>query len=138
MTYVLDTNAVSALMKSHPLVVARLSGVARADVAVPQPVLAEIAYGIERLPISRRRDVLQQRFDLLRSELPRAVWTDDVSDAFGKIKARLEKIGRRLEDLDAAVAAHAVAHGAILVTANIRHMGRIPNLSIEDWSAPPE
>jgi len=71
-------------MKGHPRVVARLSGVARADVAVPQPVLAEIAYGVERLPISRRGEVLQQRFELLRSELPRAAWTDEVSDACGR------------------------------------------------------
>jgi tRNA(fMet)-specific endonuclease VapC len=133
-TYVLDTNAVSALMRSHPRVVARLSGVARAYVAVPQPVLAEIVYGIERLPVSRRREVLQQRFELLRSELPRAAWTDEVSDAFGRIKARLEKLGRRIEYLDAAVAAHALAHGAILVTANVRRMGRMTNLFIEDWS----
>ena len=138
MKYVLDTNAVSALMRSDERVIARLSEVDRADVAVPQPVLAEIAYGIERLPSSKRRAALEERFQLLRSELPRAPWTDDVTDEFGRIKARLEKLGRRLEDLDAAMAAHAVAHEATLITANVRHRIRIPNLAIEDWSRPLE
>ena len=138
MKYVLDTNALSALMKSHPRVIERLSEIDRADVAVPQPVLAEIAYGIERLPPSRRRDMLTQRFELLRAELPRVPWTDDVTDEFGRIKARLEKLGRRIEDLDAAVAAHAVANQATLVTANVRHMIRIANLSVDDWSRPLE
>ena len=138
MKYVLDTNAVSALMRSDERVIARLSEVDRADVAVPQPVLAEIAYGIERLRSSKRRAALEERFQLLRSELPRAPWTDDVSDEFGRIKARLEKLGRRVEDLGAAVAAHAVAHEATLITANVRHIIRIPNLAIEDWSRPLE
>lgn len=44
--YLLDTNAVSALMKGVPAVVDRLQTIPRADVAVPQPVLAEIAYGL--------------------------------------------------------------------------------------------
>ena len=68
--YVLDTNAVSALMKGNPAVVERLATYTPADVAVPQPVIAEIAFGIERLPRSRRRSVLQSRFDLICSELP--------------------------------------------------------------------
>ena len=62
--YVLDTNAVSALMKGTAAVVERLAATAPADVAVPQPVLAEIAFGIERLPRSKRRAALQSRFDL--------------------------------------------------------------------------
>jgi len=48
--YVLDTNAVSALMKGNPAVVERLAATEPAGVTVPQPVLAEIAFGIERLP----------------------------------------------------------------------------------------
>jgi tRNA(fMet)-specific endonuclease VapC len=100
---------------------------------VPQPAIAEIAYGIERLPPSRRRTALQERLDLLRSQLPRCPWTDEVSEAFGRIKAALEKRGQRIEDLDAAIAAHAAATGATLVTANTGQMARIPGLRIENW-----
>ena len=109
MKYVLDTNAVSALMKGDVRVIERLEQVGKNEVAVPQPTLAEIAYGIERLPRSRRRDCLQTRFDLLRQELLRAEWTDEVSECYGTIKATLEKKGRRIEDFDAAIAAHALA-----------------------------
>ena len=61
MKCVLDTNAISALMKSEPSAVARLARTSPPDVSVPQPVLAEIAYGIERLPRSKRRRRLQER-----------------------------------------------------------------------------
>ncbi|MBI4484641.1 MAG: PIN domain-containing protein [Acidobacteria bacterium] len=133
MIHVLDTNAVSALMKGSAAVVERLAAAAPADIAIPQPVLAEIAFGIERLPRSKRRAALQTRFDLICLELPRAEWTDAVSHAYGRIKAMLERRGMRIEDFDAAIAAHALALDATLVTANLDHMTRVPGLRIEDW-----
>jgi tRNA(fMet)-specific endonuclease VapC len=133
-TYVLDTNAVSALMRGDEAVVKRLASHVPADVAIPQPVIAEIAYGIERLPRSRRRRLLQSRFDLVCSEIPRTAWTDTVSQAYGRVKATLERRGTRIEDFDAAIAAHALAAGATLVTANLEHMTRVPGLKVEDWT----
>jgi tRNA(fMet)-specific endonuclease VapC len=133
-TYVLDTNAVSALMKGEPAVIERLAATTPAGVAIPQPVIAEIAFGIERLPRSKRRTSLQARFDLISAELPRADWTDAVSQRFGRIKATLERRGTRIEDFDAAIAAHALALEATLVTANLDHVIRVPGLRVEDWS----
>jgi tRNA(fMet)-specific endonuclease VapC len=121
-------------MKGTAAVVARLAATAPADVAVPQPVLAEIAFGIERLPRSKRRAALQSRLDLISAELPRAEWTDAVSQMFGRIKATLERRGTRIEDFDAAIAAHALALDATLVTANVDQMIRVPGLRVENWS----
>ncbi|HYQ16370.1 MAG TPA: PIN domain-containing protein [Polyangiaceae bacterium] len=135
MKYVLDTNAVSLLMKGDPAVIARLKQLARTDVCLPQPVIAEIEYGLQRLGRSKRRDSLASRFELLKRELSRASWSDEVSEAFGTIKAALERRGARIEDFDAAVAAHALAEECVLVTANMKHMARVAGLTIEDWSA---
>jgi tRNA(fMet)-specific endonuclease VapC len=135
--YVLDTNTVSLLMRGDERVISRLAGAGRSSVFLPQPVIAEIAYGLERLPRGKRRDALQARFDLIRGELARAIWSDEVSEAFGRIKARLERLGRRIEDFDAGIAAHAVVAGAVLVTSDGRHMGRIQGLQIEDWASVP-
>lgn len=134
MTYVLDTNAVSALMKGAPAMVDRLGSIEPADVGVPQPVLAEIAFGIERLPRSKQRARLQTRFDLICAEIRRAEWTDAVSHAYGRIKATLERRGQRIEDFDAAIAAHALAVDATLVTADLDHMTRFPGLLVQDWN----
>jgi predicted nucleic acid-binding protein len=77
-------------MKGDPMVLQRLQEVNRGDVSIPQPVIAEISYGIERLPRSKRRELLQSRFDVIRFELGRANWTDPVSERFGTIKATFE------------------------------------------------
>ena len=134
MTYVLDTNAVSAIMKRAPAVVARVAALDRSQLAIPQPVMAEIAVGIARLPQTKRRAALQHAFDLIASEFVRAEWTDAVSETYGRIKAALERRGARLEDFDLAIAAHALAMNAALVTANTGHMTRVPGLRVEDWS----
>ena len=96
--------------------------------------MAEIAYGIERLPRSKRREALEERFDLVCMELARTPWTDAVSERFGAIKAALERKGRRIEDFDAAIAAHALAEDAVLVTANLDGMTRVSGLIVEDWA----
>ena len=61
-------------------------------------------------------------------------WSDEVREALAGTKSGLECKGERIEDFDAAVAAHAMAAGCILVTANLKHMTRVPGLEVEDWS----
>jgi tRNA(fMet)-specific endonuclease VapC len=133
-TYLLDTNTISALMRADAVVADRLARINRSDVWLPRPALAEIAYGIAVLPASKRRTYLDERRKLVTSAIQHAEWTDQVSDAFGRIKAALEKRGERIEDLDIAIAAHAIADDRVLVTSDRQHMPRVPGLVIEDWS----
>jgi len=132
--YVLDTNIVSSLMRGDVNVAARLQAVPRSAVAVPQPVFAEVAYGVERVAKSKKKVWLTVQFARLRRELAVCLWTDEVTDAFGRIKASLERQGRLIEDFDAAIAAHALAADATLVSTNTGHMAQVPGLKLEDWS----
>jgi len=52
--YVLDTNTLSFAMAGEPSVSERLLSHARTDVLLPQPVIAEIEYGLARLQESKR------------------------------------------------------------------------------------
>jgi tRNA(fMet)-specific endonuclease VapC len=134
MKYVLDTNTLSFLMKGQPTAVKALSALKPRDVLVPQPVLAEVEYGLARLPQSRRRMSLVSRFRLFSQEVGRAEWTDDVSSAFGALKARLHRRGVPLEDMDIAVAAHAIALDATLVSSDHSHISRIRGLRLTSWA----
>lgn len=131
--YVLDTTIVSALMRSEPDASARMLATPPDDVRIPQPVLAEIAYGLSRLPRSRRRKQLEERFEVLVETVARAPWTDDVSRRFGDLKAQLERRGQRIDDFDIAIAAHALSIDATVVTRNLRHFERMDGVVVETW-----
>lgn len=133
MKYVLDTNILSFAMMGEEMVIERLLSEARTDVFLPAPALAEIEYGLARLPNSRRRDRLRHRLEELVRNASIAPWTREVILAFGRIKAQLETRGQRIEDFDIAIAAHALASDAVLVTDNIAHMGRIPGIRLKNW-----
>jgi len=90
----------------------------RADVGITQVTVAEIEFGLRYLPASRRRRLLQEQWNVISPELMRLPWDDQVSRAFGERKARFERAGKRMSDFDLAIAAHAIAHGAIIVTAD--------------------
>lgn len=132
-SYVLDANIVSALMRGETETEERLLRESPTAVYLTQPVIAEIHYGLARLPRSRRRDGLTNRFELLVRALPRASWTDEVSARYGTVKAALETAGIRIEDFDVAIAAHALALGAVLATRNLKHFSRISELEVEGW-----
>ena len=131
MKYILDTNTVSFVMRGDANVSRRLTSHDRTEVFLPQPVVAEIEYGLARLPRSARKKRLVERFEMVCDEIQRLIWTDDVSRFFGATKADLEKRGLRLEDFDVATAAHALALDATLVSDNVAHMERIRALRLE-------
>jgi tRNA(fMet)-specific endonuclease VapC len=105
-------------MKGAPAVSARIAQTAREDVGVSQITVAEIEFGLHYLPPSKRRTELRRQWGAIGSELLRVSWDDRISRAFGEHKARLERSGDRISDFDLAVAAHAIALGLIVVTAD--------------------
>jgi tRNA(fMet)-specific endonuclease VapC len=114
----LDTNTVSALMIGRDSVARRVAELPRDDVAICQVTAAEIEFGVRLLPRSRRRSALERQWAAIGLELVRLPWDDEVSRVFGERKARLDRAGMRMSDFDLAVAAHAIAHGATVVTAD--------------------
>ena len=132
---VLDTNVVSAAMRHEAAVLERLAGRSPDELVLPSPVVAEICYGIERLPAgSRRRALLQQEFDRLRRVLRPEDWSVGAAEIFGEQKAALENRGETIEDMDLAIGAIALHLGATLATGNAKHFRRMNGLVMEDWT----
>lgn len=55
------------------------------------------------------------------------------AELFGEIKAQLKRQGNLVLDADIMIASIAIANHLILVTNNVRHFQRIPNLELENW-----
>jgi tRNA(fMet)-specific endonuclease VapC len=52
---------------------------------------------------------------------------------YGRLRAQLEREGRRIGEPDLRIAAIALARDLTLVTGNVRHFQRVPDLRIENW-----
>lgn len=122
---VADSNVISEMMRpvAEPAVVAWFDAQDYGTVSMTAPGLAEIRYGIERLPHSRRREKLEQSFAfvlrrLLSPEI--LVFDADAALAYGRIVSRREAAGRPVQVVDAMIAAICLANGAMLATRNVR------------------
>ncbi|MCI0703198.1 MAG: type II toxin-antitoxin system VapC family toxin [Planctomycetia bacterium] len=138
--FLLDTNALSDLLKDHAKILARLR-------AVPQdrPVVTSIISRIEILEgrfasikkAANREELLIAMERLTRDEerldtLDILQVSEAVADQFEVLRTnkKLKKIGRS----DLLIACIALAHGATLVTRNTKDFTGIPGLTLENWA----
>lgn len=133
MSLVLDTRVVSALMRREAVALGRLARLRPGDVLLCAPVAAEIRFGLERLPDSRRRTLLEAEYSRLRDVLPWSDWTEDAALEFGRQKAYLERVGTPAGDMDVVIGSVAVSVGGGVATANARDFRRMADLHVEDW-----
>ncbi|AOR69703.1 pilus assembly protein [Burkholderia stabilis] len=130
MKFLLDTNAVIAILKGEPVVLARLRQHEPADFGVPAIVAHELYYGAYK---SQRMAANVARVEALQLE----VVTFDAEDAqhAGAIRAHLTAAGTPIGPYDALIAGQARARRLVLVTHNMREFESVPGLQVEDWLA---
>ncbi|WP_246181030.1 type II toxin-antitoxin system VapC family toxin [Nocardia ninae] len=123
MGYLLDTNAVSEWIKPRPDpgLIEWLHDADEERMFLSVITIGEIRRGVDRMSNGRRKarlttwlsDQVTDRFDarLLPIDL-------GVAQAWGRIRARAEGAGHRVDAVDALIAATAEAHGLAVVTRN--------------------
>ena len=98
-------------------------------------VKGEILFGIQRLPIGRRRQVLENQAINLFEGLPCLAVPKEAADYYARMKNYAEQHGTPLSENDLWIAATAMALDAILVTAD-SDFQRIAGfgLRLADWT----
>ena len=133
-TYMLDTNICSFIMREQPeAVIKRLEQAVLRNhrIVVSAITYAEMRFGTIGREASPRHGQLVGAFCArLDAVLP---WDRAAVDATTAIKAALAAAGTPIGPNDTAIAGHAIAAGAILVTNNTREFERVPDLVLEDW-----
>jgi toxin FitB len=121
---VLDTNVVSELMRPEPapVVVAWLQHSSGYGLYTTAVTIAEIRYGIARLPEGRRRQSLHQAADEIFAAFPRQILPFDLASAsaYADIVASREKQGNPISGFDAQIAAICRSQAAFLATRNTK------------------
>jgi predicted nucleic acid-binding protein len=128
--FLFDTDAVSELLRPQP---ARtylnwLVNVARKEQFTSAVVIGELYKGAYRSQAcDRHLNNIEKRIIPAITILPFDIGTAKV---FGKIRAHLEEAGTILPDADLQIAATALEHDLELVTENMRHFKRVPQLKL--------
>lgn len=133
--YLLDTNMVrftlsgrSAAARARLVkLTAKLS--AQDTVSISAVTEGELRFGLAKSPSSLRQQALEQ----FLGALVVYPWGSDAAAAYGALRARQERLGKKLGPYDTQIAAHAVALGAVLVSHDSAFR-RIPNLRVENWA----
>lgn len=135
-----DTNVVSELMRPEPhervLVWADQQPVS--EVFITAITLAELWYGIGRLPAGRRRNELAEVFDELLTEdfEQRVLDFDAVAAAhYADLVVERERIGRPISMADAQIAAICRSHGAAIATRNVDDFDDVGVEVVNPWTA---
>lgn len=137
---VLDTNVLSELMRAQPDagVLAWLDRQASHALSLTAVTVAELQYGIERLPEGRRKAALHDAARaMLEQDFAGRVLAFDEAAAlqYGPLVAAREAMGRPISVADAQIAAICRRHGAPLATRNGRDVEATGLEVIDPWHA---
>lgn len=126
MKYLLDTNVIVDHLRGRKILDLALFAQGAAISAI---TLAELYHGAAKSNHPKESQDLFKEI-IATAEMEVLPVGRDTAYEFGNMKAFLEKKGQKLEDFDLLIAACAKVAKLTLVTANIKHFERIPNLKI--------
>jgi predicted nucleic acid-binding protein len=137
---ILDTNVLSALMRSapDPEVVSWLDRQAPESLWITSITVFEARFGLALLPSGRRRRALERAFALLvEDDLENRVLDFDVAAATSaaELAAARQQRGRPVEMRDTQIAGIAISRRATLATRNVRHFVDLAVPVIDPWTA---
>jgi tRNA(fMet)-specific endonuclease VapC len=129
--YLLDTDVLSNILRPRPNqgLVSRLEQTPLALQFTSAINLAELLYAVERRGGIR----LRNRIEEIVAHLPILPFDEDAARIFGSLRANLDRRETPLDEADLQIASIALASRLTLVTGNLRHFGRVPGLTIENW-----
>ena len=126
----LDTNIVSELARNpQGRVSERIAEVGPEAICTSIVVAAELRFGCAKKGSAK----LTAQIKAILESIP-VLALDVPADAeYGRIRDELESAGTPIGPNDMLIAAHALALGAVIVTANVGEFGRVRGLSVENW-----
>lgn len=134
---VIDTNVVSQIVRGQSQIDDWLENQALETLAITTITIAEVAYGIARMPAGRRRLRLAEAWERIEPTLSGRVLGLGVieAQAAGLAKAHRFSLGRPIADSDAFIAGICIAHRASLATRNTRDFDGLEIELINPWES---
>lgn len=130
----LDTNVCIGFLRGDAALAPRFAQFAPTELKLCSVVKAELYFGARNSasPASNLRKV--EAFCHPFASLP---FDDDCAQAYGLLRAELQRTGMTIGANDLMIAATAVANDLTLVTHNTKEFERVVGLELEDWEEAP-
>ncbi len=133
MNYFLDTNICIYVINKRPsTVLEKLMQFSPQELGISAIVVSELQYGVAKSSRPERNHQLLAAFLRPFQIVP---YDEAAAEAYGFIRADLEKKGQPIGREDLLIAAHALSANLTLVTNNEAEFQRVPNLRVENWAA---
>ncbi len=128
--YLLDTNILSDLVR-HPqgIVARKIAEVGEAAVCTSIIAAAELRFGAAKrnsARLSHQVHAILSAIEVLALDMP-------ADSAYAQLRWALEQSGRPIGPNDMLIAAQALAHECVLVTANVGEFSRVADLQVTNW-----
>ncbi|MEK7729893.1 MAG: type II toxin-antitoxin system VapC family toxin [candidate division KSB1 bacterium] len=133
MTYLLDTNAcINYLNGRSEKIRQKLELLDPQEIVLCSVVKAELFYGAAR---SSNPEKNRDKINHFLARFVSLPFDDQAAEAYGSIRARLERMGALIGPNDLLIAAISVSNAITIVTHNTREFSRVDGLRLEDWEA---
>jgi tRNA(fMet)-specific endonuclease VapC len=133
--FLLDTNAVVALLRNKPATVRDRFRAAQASgdyLAVPSVVRYVLWYGVQKS--SHVTENTERLRIFLSGDLDFLPFDDEDAQSAGRVRADLESRGTPIGPYDLLIAGQALQRGLTVVTANTSEFSRVSGLGWVDWT----
>ena len=128
--YLLDTDTCSYAIKRNPASVVQAFWEHKNDkICISSVTYAELMYGALRTGSSKTPAAIRRfvtHFDIVDFD-------DAAAEEYARIRCYLEAKGTPIAAADLMIASCAKVAKAVLVTNNVKHFGKIPELEFENW-----
>ena len=130
--YCFDTDVMSAVLGRKPPLhlIRRLASLPAERQLTTAITVGELLYGSAKRNsaqlTARVRAVILSAAEVLPFD-------EFAAQVYGSLRADLESQGRRLAEPDLRIASIVLSRDLTLVTGNVRHFARVPELRVENW-----
>ena len=132
MKYMMDTNiCIYAIKNKSESVIRKILSQNPEDLCISVVTYAELMHGVEKSQAVEKNRIAMSLF---LSAITVLDFDGEAAEAYGQIRAELERKGTPIDPMDLLIAGHARSQGLILVTNNTRGFARVTGLRIEDWT----
>ncbi|NJM66262.1 MAG: type II toxin-antitoxin system VapC family toxin [Acaryochloris sp. RU_4_1] len=131
MPYLLDTCVISDFIKGEPGTQTQIKQTPPDNIAISVITLMELRYGLKLNP--QRAQKIEPMMTSFLSSVTVLPFGNPESEKAADIRAVLKTQGQPIGAYDVLIAATALQHQLIMVTANQREFDRAPGLETENW-----